>query len=533
MSALLFASALKGTVLVAFALIVHRVARNRVPSRWLCALFLVAIVRLLIPIAPSSSFSIFNLVPVPAPAPPLLIQDATTGGGAPPAPLFVRRAVPPPPSSPWTTFALALWISGALVLLGRTFVQSLRFHRRLQDGRDVDLTPLVDDCREALRVRRRVRVMVTNAVATPSLHGWLRPALLLPQGFLESFPREQQRYVVLHELAHLRRSDVLISWIANVARTLHWFNPLVHLAVARLAEERELACDALALDALRAEERPAYGGTVVELVDRLRGAHMVPALVGMTASPQQLKRRILMIASFRNQSRYSILFAAMVLAVALATLTDARAQVVHMRTGGGQPPEGISPGAQEVMKHLDQSINIDLTSAPLDDVLHAVSNATGVNFTIAPNAVEGSPRVTLKGTNVPAHLVMMETLSSLELAVRFTDGGVEVIPAPGLATEHAAFGMAGIKMRGDEQGLKRTAELDAQRGTPGTAALAEKRAAELAAQSDDRHVVFLRTSSPDAPTRIQVDADSLHHRKLTVMREDGSSSGTLEIDVEP
>jgi bla regulator protein BlaR1 len=77
-------------------------------------------------------------------------------------------------------------------------------------------------------------------VATPSLHGWLRPTLLLPRGFLVSFTREQLRYVVLHELAHLRRSDVLVNWIATAAQVLHWFNPLVRLAVMRLAEEREL-----------------------------------------------------------------------------------------------------------------------------------------------------------------------------------------------------------------------------------------------------------------------------------------------------
>lgn len=168
-------------------------------------------------------------------------------------------------------------------------------------------------------------------MAAPSLHGWLRPALLLPEGFLETFTREQLRYAVLHELAHLRRSDVLVNWIATAAAALHGFHPLVRLARARLAEERELACDALALAALRAEERQAYGGTVLEIVDRLRTTQLVPALVGMTAAPQQLKRRIVMIASFK-QPRYSALFAAMVVAVGLVTLTDAQAhepQVMH------------------------------------------------------------------------------------------------------------------------------------------------------------------------------------------------------------
>ncbi|HUR79703.1 MAG TPA: hypothetical protein VM733_02990 [Thermoanaerobaculia bacterium] len=66
----LFAATWKGSLLVAFALVVHRVARNRIPSRWLCALLLVAVLRLVAPVAPATSFSVFNLVPAAAPRPP-------------------------------------------------------------------------------------------------------------------------------------------------------------------------------------------------------------------------------------------------------------------------------------------------------------------------------------------------------------------------------------------------------------------------------------------------------------------------------
>jgi len=429
----LFAAAWKGTLLVAFALLVHRFARNHVPSRWLCALLLVAIVRLLVPVGPSSSFSVFNLVPAAAPQPPMAIAIDDNPRPRMAQPVVLRTVEPPPVADArWMAVLLALWAAGVGFVIARAVVQTRRFKRQLAGSVDVDrddVLALIDECRGILSVRRHVRVRITDAVATPALHGWLRPTLLLPRGFLDTFTREQLRYVVLHELAHLRRSDVLVNWIATAAHALHWFNPLVRLAVARLAEERELACDALALAALRAEERPAYGGTVLELVNRMQVAPAVPALVGMTATPQQLKRRIVMIASFR-QSRHSLLFATLVVAVGLLTLTDARAGEPMQRQ---RMKVEDSPAIKETMQRLETPMTVDLTAANIDAVLHAVMNATGISVVLQDGAVDDATRakhLNIKSTTIPAHLLLMESLGTLDLAVKLTDTGVVVMRVP-------------------------------------------------------------------------------------------------------
>ncbi|HEV7239047.1 MAG TPA: M56 family metallopeptidase [Thermoanaerobaculia bacterium] len=430
----LFAAAWKGTLLVAFTLVVHRVARNHVPSRWLCALLLIGIVRLLVPVGPSAPFSVFNLVSAGAPPPPMKIAVDDVGrasarlDGLKPV---VRAA--PAAGTRWTAVLLALWAAGVAFVITRAAVLTRRFQQQLADSVDVDrddVLTLVDECRGILNVTRRVRVRITDAVATPALHGWLRPTLLLPQGFLEAFTRAQLRYVVLHELAHLRRSDVLVNWIAAAAHALHWFNPLVRLAVARLAEERELACDALALAALRAEERPAYGGTVLEMVDRMRAAPAVPALVGMTASPQQLKRRIVMIASFR-QSRHSLLFAALVVAIGLLTLTDARAGEPMKRQR--MKVESESAAIREVMEALEKPISAEFKESGIEDILHGVMNATGISVVFEDGALDDATRakrLNIKATNVPAHLILFESLGTLDLAVRVTETGVLVLREP-------------------------------------------------------------------------------------------------------
>ena len=516
----LFSAAWKGTLLIGFALVVHRVARNRIQPRWLCLLLLLALVRLLVPFAPPSSFSIFNLVPREQAAAPkmIVIDDAPPQPAAPPRQFAVRSVAPPSPS--WLPLLLGIWAAGALVSITRVAVRAGAFRRLLRDRQPADLGPLLEECRRALHVRRRVRVVVTGAVSTPSLHGWLRPMLLLPHGFLETFTREQLRYVVLHELAHLRRADVLVSWIATAASSLHWFNPLVRHAVARLAEERELACDAIALEALRAEERSAYGGTVLQIVER--GAPMIPALVGMTATPQQLKRRILMIASFRRQSRTSILFGAFVTVLALATFTDARAGEQHMKVRQFDKV-ALSPAAKENVKRLDQVVNLDLRSASAQDVLNAISNATGVNIAVADGALDpAAPRMNIRSTDVSAHLLLMETLSSLDLGVKFSDAGIEVVKSSDTFHHHGGTGT-------DERVVIMRHPGDAAHA--GHPAGTEKRVMVMRHGGDEHHAGL---AAGDDVVRKTVDVKAEangNKRTLTVRTGDDKPVGTLEIEV--
>jgi bla regulator protein BlaR1 len=87
---------------------------------------------------------------------------------------------------------------------------------------------------------------VTDAVTAPALTGLWKPTILLPTRSLEKLDDEALRFVLLHELAHLRRRDLWTNWILAVLRSLHWFNPFVWWAFHRLRVEAERAADPLA-----------------------------------------------------------------------------------------------------------------------------------------------------------------------------------------------------------------------------------------------------------------------------------------------
>jgi beta-lactamase regulating signal transducer with metallopeptidase domain len=77
--------------------------------------------------------------------------------------------------------------------------------------------------------------------------GVIKQVLLLPQALAEDIDSSALRQIVFHELAHLKRRDLLTVWILHAMRTVYWFHPAVHWVTYRAGLDRELACDHLAL----------------------------------------------------------------------------------------------------------------------------------------------------------------------------------------------------------------------------------------------------------------------------------------------
>src|SRR5213075_2089894 len=158
-----------------------------------------------------------------------------------------------------------------------------------------------------LQVRCEVGIVRAPQPATPALFGWRRPKLLLPDGLCKKLDDRELRMVFLHELAHVKRADVLLNWVIIFIRSLHWFNPLVWLAMRRLRADRELVCDAIVIVHLAVNERRAYGDTLIKLLDDFSDSGFRPSLAPIINHKHEIKRRVTMIAKFEPASRVALL----------------------------------------------------------------------------------------------------------------------------------------------------------------------------------------------------------------------------------
>ena len=315
----------QASILILLVLAAQWCCRRRLHPRWRYALWLLVLLRLALPWTVPSPVSLFNVLKWSAAATRVEAEQAPTLIIEAPAVKAQGIATGASPARvPWL---MLLWAAGACGLLGCAAVNHYRLHRRVTRQRpltDGATLSLLEDCKELMLVGTPVTVVETGAIQTPTLFGFMRPRLLLPAGFISKFSRQELRHVFLHELAHVKRRDVLAGWMMLGLQAVHWFNPLVWLAFHRMRADRELACDALALSCARPGEQESYGLTILKLLERFGQSVRAPGLAGILENKQQLKERIRMIARFQKTERGLALAVLLVAGLALVTLTDAQ-----------------------------------------------------------------------------------------------------------------------------------------------------------------------------------------------------------------
>lgn len=184
--------------------------------------------------------------------PAALDQVAPTAGVAGVAAPSVAPSTPQPVRIPsdWKRLALLAWAAGAALFALRLAYGLARvwwIERRAVELTDEEWVRLTDGLSRRLRLGRIVRLLREPAATVPMTWGIFHPVILLP-GEADGWEGERRRVVLAHELAHVRRWDALTQWIAHVALVVYWFNPLVWMAVRKLREEREHACDDAVLE---------------------------------------------------------------------------------------------------------------------------------------------------------------------------------------------------------------------------------------------------------------------------------------------
>lgn len=165
--------------------------------------------------------------------------SAAAAPGGVPAPLAVTHRV-----------VAALWALGVVICALRVaggFAHLEGLRRAADDVVDARWHTRLRALAARLGVTRPVRLAVSLRVDAPVVLGWWRPVVLVPLGWLTDTPPDQVEAILAHELAHVRRHDVLVQWLQRAVESLFFFHPAVWWISARLTEERECCADAVAV----------------------------------------------------------------------------------------------------------------------------------------------------------------------------------------------------------------------------------------------------------------------------------------------
>ena len=240
-----------------------------------------------------------------------------------------------------------VWYAGMLIVGAWFLFTNLRFARALRKAR----TPYsVEGC--------RYPVYLVSALPSPCLFGVLRPAIYLNNAAAAS--PELLRFVLAHEQTHARHLDPLWSLLRGLCLTVYWFDPLVWLAAVLSREDGELACDEGTLRALGADERTAYGKTLLALVPVCdKPQNPLLGATTMTSGKRSLKERITRIAENRQAKAAAVFavvaLAALVCAVSFTGAPDTPPEVTQEWYDAGFTTED----AQACLEFLDWAAELD------------------------------------------------------------------------------------------------------------------------------------------------------------------------------
>lgn len=306
----LLKTSLLGSLAILAMLVLKPLWRERYRAKTRCWLWLALAVFLLLPV----DFSVKN-APVQA-APPKdytlfvgtdkttiqstdnLFGDMAEKSGQSPAQVrdtIIQRPVTNPEQKttryiPVTTILFYGYLAGAAAFLLYQGVSYALFRRTVRrwkrDVSRVDYAAMLSDTARDLGVSAP-EMIVCEAISTPAVTGLLRPRLLLPH---EHYDVQELRYILRHELCHLKRRDMLLKLVLLAANAMHWFNPVVYLMLRQADEDIELACDSAATDGLELPERAAYSRTLLAAVQS--SVRALPATTCFGGTVERLKRRI-------------------------------------------------------------------------------------------------------------------------------------------------------------------------------------------------------------------------------------------------
>ncbi|HDR7514913.1 M56 family metallopeptidase [Bacillus mobilis] len=341
----LIETSLMASILVGFILCIKVLFRNKLTPRWQYMLWIVLMIRLLLPWSPDSSYSIYSLFSYSSSVSEVIQKNTPLPENT--VNNEIKQTVELESNSETVTknseqkvstseeqqttlslykIALYVWLAGVILLAVITFITNRRLYsyiKKQPDITDEQVTTVFNRCKQSMKMKKAVSLRFAGKIASPTVFSFFRPKVLLSKKHMKVLNEQQLQYVFYHELAHIKRNDVAVNWIMYSLLLLNWFNPILWYAYFCMREDQELACDAYALTFIDKEEQIAYGHTIITLLEHY--SYQAPSLASLSRNKRTLKRRIVMIKKFQKKSyRLSLLGVIAIAAIAGGFLLNAR-----------------------------------------------------------------------------------------------------------------------------------------------------------------------------------------------------------------
>ena len=348
--------------IVILAVILLRLLLKKTPKKFLCLLWLLAGIRLLMPFEIQSGLSLQPNVeaireprieevlpadretanqPVYVPeetemlpnrmpevqvmdVPEEIVSSADVIGA------YTPEVIPQEPEAMLALDAIAanIWIAVAFCFALYTIASYLRLKLQVREA-----------------VKLRGNVWESDRIETAFILGFIRPQIYLPMGMSQS----NRRHILAHERTHLEKGDHWFKMVGYIALAIHWFNPLVWVAYVLLCKDIEMACDERVVQFMELEERKSYSAALLNCSTNHTHFAACPVAFGEVS----VKHRILSVLNYKKPSFWISLagvIAIIFVAVCLVTMPTEEAAAMDST----EPTESTEKALEETMDAVNR-----------------------------------------------------------------------------------------------------------------------------------------------------------------------------------
>lgn len=197
-----------------------------------------------------------------------------------------------------------IWLVAALVLMIRKVTIYQSFIRYIKAGlapvSDVEMLDRLSVIAERSGINRPIELCVNPLISSPLLIGFFHPCIVLPS---VDISEKDFQYIALHELTHYKRRDMFYKWLVQVTVCLHWFNPFVHLMSREIIKACEFSCDEAVLAKMGSDNAQEYGKTLLDAMAAVGRYKENLGAVTLSENKRVLKERISAIMKFKERSK--------------------------------------------------------------------------------------------------------------------------------------------------------------------------------------------------------------------------------------
>ena len=307
-----------GSIAGIVILVIKVLMKNKLNKKYAYLLWMILIIKLVMPFGPESSFSLFNQIPIKINSQvnmnnssnineyiidtdyeghsskntsqeAIITQSASIINNESEKSIFIN-VIP------------LVWISGAVLTFVSYTVIYLHFMENIRKKENIKydyLESVLNGCKEKLHIKRKINIVVDDMINSPSLIGIWKIRIIIPNN-LTNLSKEELQHIFLHELCHFKSKDTWVDNMLVFLQCIHWFNPIIWYLFKQMRNDMEMACDERVLSVLNEKDHNKYGLTMLTVLEKVNYNKKFALGLNMADDKKTIKKRVELIKNSKH-----------------------------------------------------------------------------------------------------------------------------------------------------------------------------------------------------------------------------------------